>query len=534
MGVGVFPRRVAAEPESDRGQIFKPHRPDSVLLILVVVGVLALGLVLRFVCQSDLWADEVLSVNIAKLPLNRLGAALRHDGAPPLYYAGLHVWMRVFGAGNTAVRAFSGFAGAITLVPIYFVGRRLDQRRWARGSRDHSLIVAWSAVLLLALSPFAIRYSTEARMYALAMLLVTLGYLAVVRAFERPAPVRLVLVATVTGLLLYTHYWAFPLLGVVGVVVLAVAWRGTSERRRAAWFVLGALAAGGLTFIPWLTSFRFQLAHTGTPWGAPVSPFGSWATAFKSFGGNAHLAGWILVALVLFGLFAAAVDARHVEFDLATRPGVRLEAFVAFATLGVGLVVARLSGTTFEGRYASVAYPLFVVVAAFGVAAFSDARVRVGLLCVALILGAWGGISNAQRNRTQAYQLAPIIRDHAVAGDVVLFCPDAIGTDVVGRLPSEVQSVGFPNLDSPARIDWVDYARKVNDTRPVRFADRVLALAKDHTIWLVFTDNGTPADAQCAKIADVLTVHRPGRIRELEPDPYFFEHQGLYRYPASN
>ncbi len=533
MGVGVFPRKAAAEHASDRGRIPGPKRPDSPLLILAVGGVIALGLVLRFVCQSDLWADEVLSVNIAKLPLSRLSGALRHDGAPPLYYAGLHIWMRVFGTGNAAVRAFSGFAGALTLVPVYFIGRRLDQRRWNRGARDGSLIVAWSAVLLLALSPFAIRYSTEARMYALVMLFVTVGYLAVVRAFERPSLLRLLIVAVLTGLLLYTHYWAFSLLGVVGVVVAAVAWRGTAERRRAALAILGALAVGGLTFLPWLPAFRFQLAHTGTPWGAPVSPFGSWATAFKSFGGNAHLAGWILVALVLFGLFAAAVDARHVEFDLATRPGVRVEAFIAFATLGVGLVVARLSGTTFEGRYASVVYPLFLVVAAFGVAAFSDARVRVGLLCVALVLGAWGGVSNAQRNRTQAYQLAPIIRDHAVAGDVVFFCPDAIGTDVIGRLPNSVRSVGFPNFGSPARIDWVDYARRVDRARPVQYADRVLSLAHDHTIWFVFTSNGTPADQQCAKIADVLTLHRPGRVRELEPDPYFYEHQGLYRYPAS-
>ncbi|MEP6626164.1 MAG: hypothetical protein ABJC79_17080, partial [Acidimicrobiia bacterium] len=331
----------------------------------------------------------------------------------------------------------------------------------------------------------------------------------------------------------YTHYWAFSLLGVVAVVVVAIAWRGTAERRRAALGILGALVVGGLTFLPWLSSFRFQLAHTGTPWGAPVSPFGSWATAFKSFGGNAHLAGWILVALVLFGLFAAAVDARHVEFDLATRPGVRLEAFIAFAMLAVGLVVARLSGTTFEGRYASVVYPLFLVVAAFGVAAFSDARVRVGLLCAALVLGAWGGVSNAQRNRTQAFQLAPIIRDHAAAGDVVLFCPDAIGTDVIGRLPSTVRPVGFPNFGSPARIDWVDYASRVDQTKPVQFANRVLGLAGGHTIWFVFTSNGTPADQQCSKIADVLTLHRPGRVRELEPDPYFYEHQGLYRYPAS-
>ena len=49
----------------------------------------------------------------------------------------------------------------------------------------------------------------------------------------------------------------------------------------------------------------------------------------------------------------------------------------------------------------------------------------------------------------------------------------------------------------------------------------------------MYTDNGTPADVKCTKVADDLSVRRPDRTRPLEPDPYFFEHQGLYRYPAT-
>ena len=57
--------------------------------------------------------------------------------------------------------------------------------------------------------------------------------------------------------------------------------------------------------------------------------------------------------------------------------------------------------------------------------------------------------------------------------------------------------------------------------------------AGTHTIWFVYTDNQTPADARCTKVADDLALVRPNRTRLLEPDPYFFEHQGLYRYPAT-
>ena len=204
----------------------------------------------------------------------------------------------------------------------------------------------------------------------------------------------------------------------------------------------------------------------------------------------------------------------------------RVEAAVAFGTVALGLLVGRLSGTTFEGRYASVAFPLFVAVGAFGLLAFGDPRVRTGVLVLALVLGAWGGVSNVGRQRTQAYQLVPIIRDQAAPGDLVVFCPDAIGTDVVGRLRPDVRTTSFPNFTSSARVDWVDYADHVRRVRPSRFADRIERLAGDHTIWFVYTDNGTPADAQ---------VHE-GRRRPLaataEPHPPAGARPVLLRAPG--
>lgn len=534
MGVGLSARRRAAATSDDAELGPSVRGVDAPLLILGVVGVLALGVVLRFVCRSDLWADEVLSVNIAALPIREIPEALRHDGAPPLYYFLLHGWMEIFGTGNASVRSLSGVLGTLTIVPVWFAGRRLDLRRVRRGDAEVGSrpVIAWYAALLFALSPFAIWYSTETRMYALVMLLTAVGYLVVARALDRPSLGRLVPATVVTGLLLYSHYWAFPLLGVLSGWLVVRAWQGDGAVRRAAIRLLAAIAVGALTFAPWVPTFLYQLRHTGTPWGPPVSPFGSWATAFKAFGGNTHAAGWLLVVLILLGVFAAAVDGRHFQIDMATRSGVRLEAAIALGTLALGLFVARLSGTTFEGRYASVVFPLFLIVGAFGLTVFADRRIRTGVLVVALILGAWGGASNAARNRTQAYQLVPIIRDLAIPGDVVVYCPDSIGTDVVRQLDADVETVAVPGPGSPDRIDWADYEARVRAIDPEEFAGQVLRRAGPRAVWFVYTNNGTFVDQQCARIADFLTLRRPNRIRELEPDPYFFEHHGLYRYPA--
>ena len=537
MGVGSDALRRASDGVDAAPERFEPpavasREADAVWLILAVSAVIAAGIGFRFFTQSNLWADEVLSVTIARLPLSELRPALRHDGAPPLYYLLLHVWMRAFGTGDISARALSGLFGVVALVPMWFAGRRLDERRAAAArAPEGARTIAWAATLLLAASPFAIRYATEVRMYSLVVLLVLLGYLAVTRALERRRWGSLLAVAVITGLLLYAHYWSFALLGVTGLVLVWLAWRGPEPRRGPACWTLGALVLGALTFLPWLPTFRYQVVHTGTPWAGPVSPAGSAAEAFKSFGGNAHVLGWALLLMVLLAVFARALDGRHIEVDLRTRPGARIEAGLALATLGIGLMLARLSGTTFEGRYASIMFPLFLLAAAFGVTVFASRPVRYGVLALLVVGGFWGGVSNALRNRTQAFQVANEIKAHGRPSDLVVYCPDSIGTDVSRLLPSNQRQVSFPSFASPGRIDWVDYPDRVRATDPAVFSKAVVDRAgPGSTIWLVDTVGAPLVSKKCGQIADALARFRPTRVRVIESNPYFFEHHGLSRY----
>ena len=126
------------------------------------------GLVLRFVTRSPLWLDEALSVNIAKLPIGQIPAALRHDGHPPLYYVLLHAWMSVFGSGDVAVRALSGLFAVATLPLAWVIGRRRGGPR-----------LGWLFTAVMAMSPFALRYATETRMYSLLMVGMLVLYLLV-------------------------------------------------------------------------------------------------------------------------------------------------------------------------------------------------------------------------------------------------------------------------------------------------------------------------------------------------------------------
>src|SRR5215467_4834715 len=167
------PARAASPPD---GAATADQGSTPRWLVVVAVLVIVVGIVMRFVALSELWLDEALSVNIARLPLGDNPNWLRHDGAPPLYYFLLHVWTDVFGTSNLAVRSLSGVLSVATLVPMWFAGRRIAGR--AGG---------WIAVLILASSPFAITFGSETRMYSLVMLLVTVGYLALRRLLEHPS-----------------------------------------------------------------------------------------------------------------------------------------------------------------------------------------------------------------------------------------------------------------------------------------------------------------------------------------------------------
>src|ERR1700722_15255304 len=176
-----------AQPADGLSGLTGNWRTAAAIALVVVV---ALGVLLRFWTRSALWLDEALTVDIARLPLHSLHAALRQDGAPPLYYVLLHFWMKVFGTSNLGVRSLSGVISVVTL-PV----------AWAAG-RTYGRQSAWALVVLVATAPFAIYYGTEARMYSLVMLLTALGFLALSRAARRPTPANLVAVGLIIAALL--------------------------------------------------------------------------------------------------------------------------------------------------------------------------------------------------------------------------------------------------------------------------------------------------------------------------------------------
>lgn len=473
-------------------------RRTTIMFGIATVVVLAFTLVLRFWTRSDLWLDEALTVNIARLPLKQLPSYLRRDGAPPLYYVLLHFWMGFFGTSDLAVRSLSGVFGVITVPLVWLAGRRLGGRT-----------VAWTAMLLVATSPFAVRYDTETRMYALVALLTVLGYLALDRAIHRPRPGNLVAVGAVVAALLYTHYWALYLVGVTGLWLIWQAWRGRPEWRVGARRSIVAVIVGGLTFLPWLPTFFYQARHTGTPWAVPAN-FAAMVNAVTSFAGGGTNQGRALAliyfALAGLGLFGLAVDRRHIDLDLRTRPQGRPVGLIIVGTLAAAIAGGFLSRSAFNVRYASVVFVPLILLVSLGLITFLDRRIRVVLLGVAVVAGLASAIPNITTNRTQAGQVSVALAARGKPGDIVAYCPDQLGPATNRLLPGgRYQQITFPRRTGPTFVNWVNYGAASRAGSPLAFALHLEAMAgSTHQIFMVWAPGYQTLGTKCEGIVQTL------------------------------
>jgi mannosyltransferase len=494
-------------------------RTARLVIGLTVVAVVGVSLGLRFLTRSDLWLDEALTVNIARLPIHQIPSFLRRDGAPPLFYFMLHVWMGWFGHSDVATRSLSGVIGLATIPLAWLAGRRIA-----------GPTAGWAAMLLVATSPFAIRYDTEARMYSLVVLLTVLGFLALDRSVRQPRAGNLIGVAVVTGLLLYTHYWSIYLVGTVMVWLAWQGWRGRPGWKAGARASLMATAAGCLTFVPWLPIFFYQSHHTGTPWATPAN-FAAMVNAVSSFAGGGtsqgRALGLIFFALAGLGLFGVATNRRHIDLDIRTRPLGRPVAWAVIGTLGAAIAGGFITNSAFDARYASVVFIPLILLVSIGLLTFRDRRVRAVILAVAVVAGLAGAIPNVTTNRTQAGQVAAAIAGQGKPGDIVAYCPDQLGPAVDRLLPTgRYQQITFPHRTGPTFVNWVDYAVASRGGSPALFAKHLEATAAPgrHQIFMVWAGQYQTLGVKCEGIVQTLQLDPAYQVRELvagETDQFY-------------
>jgi 4-amino-4-deoxy-L-arabinose transferase-like glycosyltransferase len=215
-----------------------------------ILAIAALAFALRLINLGGrpLWYDEAFAVLYAEKPFATMlhGTITQVEGAaadvhPLFFYSMLHAWMRAFGQSPVAVRGLSVLLGTATVVMAYLLGRRLFDWR-----------VGLAAAFVVAVAPFHIYYSQEARMYAL------LGFAAItmtyffVRAWSDGGWGNWLAFAVFGALTLYAHNLGVMFLAGLDLWVLWAWFRpGGARWRNFRPLLLSHLLMIGL-FAPWL------------------------------------------------------------------------------------------------------------------------------------------------------------------------------------------------------------------------------------------------------------------------------------------
>jgi hypothetical protein len=294
---------------------------------LVLGAIVLLAVALRFptLDAQSFWRDEASTA----LSLERsFGGMIERladaEGMPPLYFVLAWLWAKLFGLGEAGVRSFSAVAGTATVPVAWALGRRLGG--------DRAAVVA---ALLVAVSPFLVWFSQEARSYALLVLLCAVATLLFVRSLEEPRRRVVLGWGVAAAAALATHYFAAFLVAPQAAVLLVRAGRPAGPG--VALLGLAALALAPLAIgqrdgrVDWVSDAPLSARATDVAKHWVAGPFGSPADAAVAIG----------LLLALAGL-AAALGRRSVPL-LATAgvAGVAVAGPVVLAVLGQDYVLDR-------------------------------------------------------------------------------------------------------------------------------------------------------------------------------------------------
>jgi mannosyltransferase len=337
----------------------------------VLVALIVLAAVIRVITldNQSIWADEALTVYEAGLPFgSMIHTVITVETTPPLYFVVVWVWARLFGTDPVVLRTVSSLAG-LTMVPIaYLCAKELVSRR-----------AGLLAAAFVAVNPFMIWYSQEARSYMLVAALSGAAFLWFIRSLRAPTRRNLIWWAVFSSLAVMTHFFASFAIVPEAVWLL---WRHRARLTRAA---VGVVAFVQLLMLP-LAVNDASAAH-GVAWISASPPQNRIAATFVEWGASnldrrTTTPEGLAIGLILIVALVLLIGRRG---DERMRWGARVAAVVTAVVFLAPLALGAIGIDYFLSRNEIPAFiPVTVIVAAACTA--PRARWAGGLLAAALLV----------------------------------------------------------------------------------------------------------------------------------------------------
>ncbi|QLE56632.1 hypothetical protein FD725_14650 [Nostoc sp. TCL26-01] len=372
---------------------------------LALICIIPVGIILRFwhLDLKPLWMDEVITAifslgkNYQDVPLdvafplqNVQEIFTFHSGVscpqiadnlakqsthPPLFFCGMYRWLGwLMPLGDDWVRklrSLPALFGVGAIAAMYTLNR-------IAFSAQSGMIAAW----LMAVSPFAVYLSQEARHYTLPMLLINLSLVGLVQIQRDIAQGRWkfwvwFLWVVVNTLGFYVHYFCIlAFIAEVATLIILIYW-GKSQliKKHQIWLaIIISTSAVVLSFLPWIVITISHARRSETSW---LPPTNFLAPLYQT------LINWVLMVItlpvenqpliitvicglvmVIFAIWAGSKIFRGLKKlwlnNTASLATFTLLSFTGFVLLEL-LAIAYLSGKDITAipRYSFVYYPGF-------------------------------------------------------------------------------------------------------------------------------------------------------------------------------
>ena len=194
------------------------------------------------VFNQSLWGDEAFSAILSLKKVPDIISTIIRDTSPPLFNLTEHFWYKIFGTGESAIRAL---VFIYLLAAVYFA-YKIGEHLW---DKKTGLIAA----ALTFTNTFLFAYGFEGRMYSLLLATVTASFYFFIKK-NWPGYV------IATTLALYSHHFSIFAVFVQGVWFLWEFFRGD---RKTSISILKSFIAIIILYSPWLIPLYQQTKMVG-------------------------------------------------------------------------------------------------------------------------------------------------------------------------------------------------------------------------------------------------------------------------------
>jgi mannosyltransferase len=499
-------------------------RRMTLLLLFVAAAVLRIA----NLAAKPFWFDECFSAELARLDWrNVLHLLWWREANMSLHYVLLRAWLRILAAfgvntfndSEFLIRSLSVVIAVSTLPAIYWLARLLYDRR-----------VALIAAALFTFNAYSVRYSQEARGYALFLLLTTLSSGFLIRWLGRPVRGYLASYAVVSVLAVYAHLYAVLLIAAHWIVLrwIGAPFVGSAEENAGLrWRIQRAWKTIGIAVLPLL----IFVAKTGAgPLRWIRRPDLHHLVKFvEHFCGSD---GWALAVIYALAIISEVVPLgskllkrRRKTEEANDWQAWRAQFLLVWLLFPVVLtLVLSFARPVFLGRYMFFCLPALLILAAAGLSRLPRSWMLAAVLTLMLFLSLRGVFfvygHDFDNERDASGASSNYILDHTQAGDGVIF------HIAEGRVPYEFfrseragensaspefarilgPDIIFPN-HGPG-LDYRDFTGKPTE-------EFLRAIAPSHPrLWVMLIDNGKPGSPDPTTI--MLTATLPESFPSMQ------------------